>query len=191
MLNQQSMNLDEYFDIPNYEGLYKINKNCEVISLPKPNQKKYITKKPEIHKGYHRTTLFKNGKGKHFFIHQLMAIVFIGINKEKTHINHIDGNKLNNNIDNIEWCTPKENIAHSIKTGLAGTNRCRKHKTNKSGYIGVHFHKHIKKFCARLILQNGLRKNLGYFNSAKDAAIAYNNALLNEWGNEYEFNIIT
>jgi len=59
--------------------------------------------------------LFKNGIGKKHSVHRLVAIAFIDNFNKKTDVNHIDGNKLNNNINNLEWVTKSENIKHSIK----------------------------------------------------------------------------
>ena len=186
--NVDDFDLSLFYDIPNYEGIYKINKNGDVLSLPSITTYSWQIKSIEINKGYERVTLWKNGKGKHFFIHQLLAKVFIPNPENKPHINHINGIKNDNRLENIEWCIPLENITHSIKNNLAGTNRCRKHKTNKSGYIGVHWHKVNKKYVARLRLKNGNRLTIGNYDDVIEAAKAYDKSLFNEWGLEYEFN---
>lgn len=70
--------------------------------------------------GYYRCVLSLNGKHKRIKIHQIMAIQFLGYEqyKNKLVINHIDGNKHNNKLDNLEIVTIKENNAHAWKTGL-------------------------------------------------------------------------
>lgn len=69
--------------------------------------------------GYVRTTLAKNSKRFYFQVHRLVASAFIeNIDKNKCQVNHIDGNKLNNHIENLEWVTPSENQLHSYKIGL-------------------------------------------------------------------------
>ena len=74
------------------------------------------TLKPEIHhKGYLRISA--HGV-KPRFIHRLVAIHFIPNPDNLPQVNHIDGNKLNNKLNNLEWCTDSDNKKHAYKTGL-------------------------------------------------------------------------
>lgn len=80
--------------------------------------------KPKIDKyGYQVITLSKDGVRKTYTIHQLVAKAFIPNPENKKTVNHKDGNKLNNCIDNLEWATEKENQQHKWKNGLANYNR--------------------------------------------------------------------
>ena len=69
---------------------------------------------------YLTVALCKNGKGKSYKVHRLVAEAFLPKIVGKTHVDHIDGNRQNNNVNNLRWCTPKEN--HNFEL-------CRKHKS--------------------------------------------------------------
>lgn len=68
--------------------------------------------------GYCEIMLFKNNVGKRFKIHRLVATEFLNNPHDKPEVNHIDGNKSNNCVDNLEWVTSKENKAHAWNAGL-------------------------------------------------------------------------
>lgn len=110
-------------DIPSYEGLYQIsnygniNRTYKLTKMPKggyrEEKEKYL--KFNIDKdGYFRVALTKNKKRKDYYVHRLVATTFIKNLENKKFVNHIDGNKQNNQIDNLEWCTTKENVYHAI-----------------------------------------------------------------------------
>lgn len=69
--------------------------------------------------GYYRVTLCKGGKRKDFPLHRLMLLVWKGLDVSKIYCNHIDGNKINNKLDNLEWATPVENAQHAQWMHLA------------------------------------------------------------------------
>ena len=70
-------------------------------------------------KGYSKIELINdNNKDKKVFVHRLVALNFIPNPSNKPQVNHIDGDKNNNNIENLEWCTQSENMKHAFKTGL-------------------------------------------------------------------------
>lgn len=64
--------------------------------------------------GYSRIMLSNNGVRKQYLVHRLVAFAFIINHNSKPEINHLDLDKKNNSIDNLEWCTRKENIDHAI-----------------------------------------------------------------------------
>lgn len=106
-------------DIPEYEGLYQVSNLGRVKNLNNFHTKMEKILKPTLHpKGYLRVALFKNRKPKFFSVHRLVAVSFIENPENKDCINHIDCNKQNNEVDNLEWVTTQENQTHAINNGL-------------------------------------------------------------------------
>lgn len=107
--------------IKNYEGLYQISNYGRIKSFPREfeiDYKKITIRKPILNKrGYLRVTLYKNNIGEMFPIHRLVAQTFIPNFYNKPCVNHKDGNKLNNCVENLEWATIKENNAHALEIG--------------------------------------------------------------------------
>lgn len=77
---------------------------------------------PMIQHGYHYVELCKNNKTKRIAIHRLVAQAFIPNPENKPQVNHKDSKRSNNNVENLEWCTIKENNNHAILYGFTGTN---------------------------------------------------------------------
>ena len=106
--------MEEFKDIKSYEGLYKVNKQGEVYS--------YITNKKI--KGsidsndYRQMHLSKNGEHKKKSLHRIVAEAFLPNPNNLPEVNHKDGNKLNNSVDNLEWCSSSYNQIHAFKNGL-------------------------------------------------------------------------
>lgn len=96
-------------DIDNYEDLYEISNQGRV-------RNKITGKilKPNIKNGYYYLILCKDEIHKHHYIHRLVASAFIPNPNNFSQVNHIDENKLNNNVDNLEWCTSQYNTNYSI-----------------------------------------------------------------------------
>lgn len=113
-------------DIPSYEGYYQASNTGRIKSILFQNNvynKKYFRKKilkPKITKDCcSRVELWKDGKHKTYLVHRLIATTFLeNLLHTKMTVNHKDGNRLNNNIENLEWVSLKENTNHAIKIGL-------------------------------------------------------------------------
>ena len=69
--------------------------------------------------GYYRITI----KQKNYSVHRIVADSFLEKTSDDLVVNHKDGNKLNNNVDNLEWCTQKENVEHAWRTGLCTSDK--------------------------------------------------------------------
>jgi len=80
-----------------------------------------IMKSNLVGAGYMGLILGANGIKKRYIVSRLVAIAFIVNPENKPCVNHIDGDKLNNAVSNLEWCTHKENTIHGFKTGLMST----------------------------------------------------------------------
>lgn len=86
--------------------------------------------------GYRYVTVTVDGKRKHLYVHRIVAELFIENPEGKPYVNHIDYDRTNNSVENLEWCTPSENNMHSAgrmahpkqnaKTGVYGKGICKK-----------------------------------------------------------------
>lgn len=118
--------LSEYWhDVKGYEGLYQVSNLGRVKSIGgKSNHRENIIMKQQLILGYKCVGLTKKNQMKIKKVHRLVADAFLPKIKGKNQVNHIDGNKRNNCLYNLEWCDAKENINHAFKIGL---------KKNKKG----------------------------------------------------------
>lgn len=113
-------------DIKGYEGLYKISNYGNVKSLEryKKNHSKMAKveekdMKPYLNNnGYLYVNLNKNGICKHIYIHRLLMEAFVPNPNNYSCINHRDGNKLNNSLTNLEWCSYSYNNKEAYRLGL-------------------------------------------------------------------------
>lgn len=109
--------------VAGYEGVYKVSDCGEVKSLDRVTfDGRKLKGKPRIAEvaknGYSRMLLWSGDKSNKCLVHRLVAQAFIPNPDSKPQVNHIDGNKLNNHADNLEWATGSENQAHAVRTGL-------------------------------------------------------------------------
>lgn len=129
-------------DINGYVGLYQVSNFGNFRSLDRlvlKNEKQFLIK-GKIKKawlngrGYLQVTLYKDGVGKHLIAHRVVAQEFIYNTYGKPQVNHIDGDKTNNHVDNLEWVTNGENQKHAYKMGLNTGTRGKKF-TRKNGKV--------------------------------------------------------
>lgn len=100
-------------DIKEYEGLYQVSNLGKVKSL---KRNKIIT--PKLIHSYFSVILYNKKNYKNFRIHRLVAQAFIPNPNNYPQVNHIDGNKLNNSVNNLEWCTQSHNMKEAYRIGL-------------------------------------------------------------------------
>jgi hypothetical protein len=161
-------------DIIGYEGIYQVSNLGNVKSF-KRNKEKLLS--PCAGKsGYKHFIAIKQNKRKTLKVHQEVAKCFLGhvqcgYNKV---VNHINFNKTDNRVENLEIVTTREN-----------SNK--KHLKSSSDYIGVSFVKNSSKWCSRIVF-NGVKINLGTFSNEKEAAKYYDDAL-NSINNNTEIKI--
>ena len=106
--------METWKDIPGTNGEYKISNYGKVMTT---KTGRILT--PSIDaRGYERVSLFKMDRTRRYKVHRLVAITFIPNPDGKKQVNHKDGNKRNNNVDNLEWVTNEENMHHSRENGL-------------------------------------------------------------------------
>lgn len=119
---------EKWLEVPGYEGIY------EVSDLGKVRSSKDKVTKSKLHgdrvwqqrilrqktdkKGYKRVDLWKKKQNKTYLVHRLVMLAFIGEDKNKPYVNHIDGNPSNNYLENLEWCTSQENLLHAYENRL-------------------------------------------------------------------------
>ena len=100
-------------DIPKYEGLYQVSNKGRVKSYRKPTKfhcpDEFVLKNTVSNSGYAHVTLYDGKSRKKFLVHRLVAEAFIPNPEGLPQINHKDENVLNNEADNLEWCTAKYN----------------------------------------------------------------------------------
>lgn len=154
-------------DVKGYENLYQVSNLGRVKSLSKKINNKVLKEKflkPCKNSGGYLWVKFTINKiEKSFSVHRLVAINFLG--ESDLVVNHKDFNKLNNNLDNLEFLTIRENNHHYTLT-----------IKKSSKHIGVVWSKEKLKWKA-MIKNKGKTKHIGYFLSEDDASKAYQNEL--------------
>ena len=129
------------------------------VLINKQGRKKALQDKD----GYLQVQLYKNGIRSHKRVHRLVAEAFIPNPNNKPEVNHKDGNKHNNSVDNLEWVDKSENMKHAFRTGLC------KHNPNHKPMLGHKNPNGGRKGRKVMIVETG-----EIFDSMKDCAIAIN-----------------
>lgn len=103
-------------DVEGYEDQYRVSNTGKIMSIRDRGKQRNLLLKPNTDKlGYQRIVLYKNGKRNDLLIHRIVALNFIEKIPYKDCVNHIDENKQNNNVNNLEWCDHRENNTHGTR----------------------------------------------------------------------------
>lgn len=106
-----------YYSVSNFGRVKSENRVIKDANGKSFNKKSRIIALTDNGKGYKIASLSKDGR-RNFYVHRLVAINFLVCKEDQIEVNHIDGVKSNNKLNNLEWCNKKENMTHAYKTGL-------------------------------------------------------------------------
>jgi len=132
--------VEEWRPVVGYEGWYDVS-NLGRVRRAKPGPRTYAGRKlkgSQNQYGYIRVSLCKDGRKVYRSIHQLVVMAFLGPYPDGKQVNHIDGDKTNNRIDNLEYVTSSENSLHSFALGLQAPLRGEQNAQSKLTEDNVH-----------------------------------------------------
>lgn len=153
---------EEWKEVIDYPGYFISNfGNIKGIRF-----KDRLLKQHQNHKGYFHVGLNNENGHKKFGVHRLVALAFLEKIEGKGYVDHIDRNKQNNKLDNLRWISNAENIRNQSKRN-----------GYSSKYKGVSFDIHRNKWCAKMKIYYSTY-NLGRYNTEEEAALAYNNFII-------------
>ena len=157
------MKIEIFKDIPGYEGIYEVSDLGNIKSKHSSNH--IILVNSISHRGYKKVNLSEKGVSKTYEVHKLIAMAFLNHkpNGNKLVVDHIDNNKLNNTLINLQVITHRDNCSKDIKN-----------KTSK--YTGVYLNKINNKWRASINV-NKIKKHLGTFNTEYEAYLVYQKEL--------------
>lgn len=153
--------LSEFEPLKGYETFYLINKNGDILSLPLPNRNYYhkLSTKVNYRSGYVEVTLCVCNDLKTKLLHRLLAIQYIDNPNNYPVVNHKNGIKTDNRLDNLEWCTRKQNTKHAFDNNISNFREDVLNNLNKINYNTSYI---------IVILDNSVERKI--FHSSKDAS---------------------
>lgn len=131
--------IEVWKDIPNYEGLYQASNLGRIKSLDRyviskdyKSFRKGKIKKPSVHENNYLYVILSNKSvEKHKLVHRLIAETFLDNPNNYSVVNHINGNKQDNKVENLEWCNHQQNSQKAWEMGLYPKKKEKTHSTKK------------------------------------------------------------
>jgi len=115
------VDVEVWSDVVGYEGRYQVSNFGRVMSLKRYKTGGGILRQSLSNAGYLKVGLYKESTHKNHNVHRLVALAFIPKDGCEF-VNHIDGNKVNNKVENLEWCSRSDNQKHAFRMGLQKVN---------------------------------------------------------------------
>ena len=168
--------MEEYKDIPGYEGMYAVTKDGRVWSHPKEtivggrggvrvDGGRFLSNKPH-HQGYCRVHIRdKNNIRKGMLVHRLVAMTYIPNPDALPFINHLNGDTQDNRVDNLEWCDNKRNTKHAYDNGWIKTPY-QQGEANSQAKLTVDDARRIKELSAAGMGDTAISRETGISRSA-------------------------
>lgn len=165
--------IDILYDVKGYEGFYRLNKRGQVWSC-RFNRFMVANLQGKIGSQYYKFSLKKDGeKARSYYMHQLIGKHFLDNSNNYREIDHIDGDKLNNSIENLRWCSRSMNMLNKKKA-----------KNNKSGYKNILTYD--PKDCNKVYWVIQIKCNGTYYRKAYDKNIYSLDDIINIRNEKYD-----
>lgn len=130
-MKTSSASVESWRDVAGYEGIYKVSRQGDVYPVPRKSkngnaQGGYLLRPQKYRNGYVFFHLSRDGKRKCKTAHRLVAEAYVPNPSGYAEVNHRDGDKENNNVENLEWVTRSQNNAHAVACGLRDMSEMRR-----------------------------------------------------------------
>jgi hypothetical protein len=153
---------EEWLSVAGYEGIYAVSNHGNVMSMNYAKSKLPGLMSFNLRRGYRSVFFCKIGeKCRWFTVHTLVARAFLGERPSGNHINHRNGVKTDNRVENLEYCTPAENSKHNFKIGL----QCNKGENHSQSRLNDEKIREIRRLVKSGIAQTHVARKFGIHQS--------------------------